>query len=211
MDFLFVILVLIFSVVIHEVSHGYAAKAQGDNTAEYMGRLTLNPLTHLDPFGSVILPFSLYILSQLSGGPMIIFGWAKPVPFNPFNLRNLRWGPALVGLAGPASNIAIAAFFGFAAQIMARLGFYSGSLFELLAVVIFINLLLGLFNLVPIPPLDGSKILFAILPDRMSGLKLSLEQYGWFILLAFLFLGLPFIFPLVRAAFRIVTGGAIPL
>src|SRR3977135_632093 len=104
-NFVFSIIILIFSVIIHEVSHGYAAYLQGDNTAKYAGRLTLNPLKHLEWFGSFILPLMSYLL----GG--FIIGWAKPVPFNPYNLRNQRWGEALVALAGPASNICIAVFF----------------------------------------------------------------------------------------------------
>src|SRR5262245_29317731 len=105
MDFLFIIIILIMSVVVHEVSHGFAALALGDPTAKYAGRLTLNPFYHLDPIGSVLVP----ILGYLSGG--IIIGWAKPVPFNPYNLRDARWGEALVALAGPVSNIILAIIF----------------------------------------------------------------------------------------------------
>src|SRR6185369_136655 len=105
-DFIFSIIILIFSVIIHEVSHGYAAYMQGDNTAKYAGRLTLNPLKHLEWFGSFFLP----VISYFLGG--FIIGWAKPVPFNPYNLRNHRWGEALVAVAGPAANILIALIFG---------------------------------------------------------------------------------------------------
>ena len=105
-QFIFQILILIFSVVVHEVSHGYAALALGDKTAQDAGRLTLNPLKHLDPFGSIILPSLSYML----GG--FIFGWAKPVPYNPYNLKNRKWGPAIVALAGPFANVSLAVVFG---------------------------------------------------------------------------------------------------
>lgn len=211
MDFIFLLIVLIFSVVIHEVSHGYAARALGDPTAEEMGRLTLNPLAHLDPFGSVVLPFTLYLLSVVSGTPPIIFGWAKPVPYNPLRLRNLRWGPAGVAIAGPASNITLAILFGAAVQLLARTPVASTPVLAVFGVVVLINLILGVFNLVPIPPLDSSKILFSVLPDSFTDVKRVLEQYGWFILLAFIFFGgLPVIYPIIGAMFRAFTGGALP-
>src|SRR3989344_4347985 len=109
--FVYLLIVLLFSVILHEVSHGFSAKLQGDNTAEAAGRLTLNPLPHLDPFGSIILPLLLAIPAFL-GAPAVIIGWAKPVPFNPANLKNKKWGPALVALAGPLVNIFLAIIFG---------------------------------------------------------------------------------------------------
>lgn len=207
MDFIFLLFVLLFSVVIHEVSHGYAALYQGDRTAAYMGRLTLNPLAHLDPFGSVILPFLLYFFAVLSGSTPVLFGWAKPVPYNPLALRNLRWGPAFVALAGPAANIALAVLFGGLMQVAAQMSLVTPALTSLLAVIVRINLLLAMFNLVPIPPLDGSKLLFAVLPDSLADVKFFLERYGVMLLVLFLFFGLPLLAPVIDAAFRLVTGG----
>lgn len=209
MEFAFLLFVLIFSVVIHEVSHGYAALAQGDRTAAYLGRLTLNPLAHLDPFGSVLLPLLLYTLSSLSGSPPVIFGWAKPVPYNPLELQNLRWGPALVALAGPAANIALAILFGGLIQMSAETPFETPALMEFFAVIVRINLLLAIFNLVPIPPLDGSKLLFAVLPESFADVKFFFERYGMMLLVLFLLFGVPLLYPIINAAFRLVTGGVI--
>lgn len=209
MGFLFFLIVLILSVVIHEVSHGYAARAQGDQTAEYAGRLSLNPLKHLDPFGSVVLPLMMYFLSRLSGAPPIIFGWAKPVPYNPLNLRNQRWGPVLVALAGPGSNIALAALFGLAIRFL-PLNLVIPESLPLFSAVIFINLMLGTFNLVPIPPLDGSKVLFGFLPWQYRDLERTLEMYGPILLIIFIFFGFPIIIPIILALFRLFTGSPLP-
>ena len=164
LDFIFSIIILVFSVVIHEVSHGYAAYLQGDNTAKYAGRLNLNPFNHLEWFGSFILPVMSYFL----GG--FIIGWAKPVPFNPYNLRNQRWGEAIVAVAGPLSNICIALFFGLLIRfgILAQFG---DAFIYIASTIVFINLILATFNLIPIPPLDGSKILFSILPYHMRDVR----------------------------------------
>jgi len=155
-DQIFVIVVIMFSAVIHEVMHGVAADKLGDPTARYAGRLTLNPISHLDPFGSVILPLIL----ALSSSP-IFFGWAKPVPYNPFNLTKAPyWGEAIVAFAGPASNFVMALL----AALVIRLGVFSSELNSVIFLVVVINVMLGIFNLIPIPPLDGSKILSALLP-----------------------------------------------
>ena len=155
-DFVFSVAVLIFSVVIHEVSHGYAANALGDSTAKHAGRLTLNPLPHLDLFGSLVLP----LITYWAGG--FIFGWAKPVPYNPYNLSNQRWGPAIVAAAGPAANLLIALIFGLLIRIAPVIGAPAGFM-SIATTIVFINILLAVFNFVPIPPLDGSKILFSVL------------------------------------------------
>ncbi len=198
-DFIFSIVILIFSVVIHEVSHGYAAYMLGDNTAKYAGRLNLNPLNHLEWFGSLILPAISYIF----GG--FIIGWAKPVPFNPYNLRNQRWGEAIVAIAGPLSNVCIALLFG----LSLRFGLASqfGQAFINISVmIVLINLILATFNLVPIPPLDGSKILFSILPYSMQNIRNFLERNSIFFILIFIFFLWQFISPLVSLEFRLITG-----
>jgi len=199
-DFIFSIIILIFSVVVHEVSHGYAAYLQGDNTAYREGRLTLNPLKHLEWFGSFILP----VISHFLGG--FIIGWAKPVPYNPYNLRNQRWGEAIVAFAGPLSNIIIALFFGLLIRFGVPAGILSQSFVGILSMIVFINLILATFNLIPIPPLDGSKILFSILPNSMRGVRTFFEQYGVFILLFFIFFLWRYILPLVYLEFTLITG-----
>lgn len=200
-DFIFQIAVLIMSVVIHEVSHGYAANFLGDPTAKYEGRLTLNPLKHLDPFGSVILPLLLYI-SKVG----IIFGWARPVPYNPYNLRPGRWPEAVVAAAGPASNVFIAVVFSLILRV-AVAGGYAGDMFvATTATVIFINLLLAIFNLVPIPPLDGSKLLFALFPEKLYKARYFFERYGLILVVLFILFAWQVIAPLVFFLFSLLTG-----
>ncbi len=193
------------SVVVHEVSHGLAALWLGDPTAKYAGRLTLNPFKHLDWWGSLIVP--IIMIFTLGIG----FGWAKPVPYNPYNLKDQRKGPALVGLSGPVSNILLAIIFGLAARFIVinslikidiirnLLGrnyedlavSISGSLssvfFLIFAMIVIINVFLAFFNLIPIPPLDGSKLLFAVLRLKTETV-IILEQFGFIFLLAFIFI-----------------------
>lgn len=185
------------SVVVHEVSHGYAARALGDNTAEYAGRLTLNPVKHIDLWGSIIVPL---ILVTTNAG--FIIGWAKPVPVNPYNLRNQRFGEALVAAAGPGSNIAIAIIFGLAL----RFGFIPLSAFPVVAAIVIINLVLAVFNLVPIPPLDGSKILFAFLPPHFFHIRETLERYGLIFALIFVIFLWQLVAPAVELLFRLIVG-----
>ena len=201
--FIFQILVLIFSVVIHEVSHGVVANALGDPTAKLARRLTLNPLAHLDFFGSFLLPLSMWFIS---GGQMI-FGYAKPVPYNPWNLRNPALGAGLIGAAGPLANLTLALLFSIPIRFAGALGeVFLPPLTGFFSIIVFINLLLALFNLIPIPPLDGSKVLFTFLPERWAGIKMWLEQYGFFLLLVLLFSGLPWLSPLVSSLFQLLTG-----
>lgn len=155
----FVIVVVVFSAIIHEVMHGVAAEWLGDKTARYAGRLTLNPLPHIDPFGSVLLP----IILTLTNSP-IFFAWAKPVPYNPYNLRPGRFSEAIVAGAGPVSNLVIALLFG----VIIRIGVLPVETVQLLFYVVVINIMLCLFNLLPIPPLDGSKVIEALLPRSLS-------------------------------------------
>ncbi len=198
-NFIFQIAVLIMSVVIHEVSHGYAASFLGDETARYQGRLTLNPLKHLDPVGSVIVPSISYFL----GG--FIFGWAKPVPYNPYNLKPGRWSEAIVASIGPISNLFLAVLFG----LLLRIGTANGAtpaFIEIMSLIVFINILLAIFNLVPIPPLDGSKLLFAIFPDKLYQIRRFFERYGLILVLFLIFFLWPFIFPIVIWFFHLITG-----
>jgi len=163
-------IILILSIIVHEVAHGYAANSLGDPTARLAGRLTLNPIAHIDPMGSVVIPALLIF----TGSP-ILFGWAKPVPYNPFNLKNPRWGEALVALAGSATNILLAVIFGLIVRFGAGVGLDS-TMLSLAALISFVNLFLGLFNLIPFPPLDGFTALRAALPWHLSASLNRFEQ-----------------------------------
>ena len=162
MDAILSLVVLILSVIAHEVAHGYAANSLGDPTARLAGRLTLNPLPHIDLMGSVVLPALLVFTHS-----PILFGWAKPVPYNPYNLTNHRWGEALVAVAGSATNIFLAIIFGLIVRFGGAAGLDATAL-SLAAVIAFVNLFLGLFNLIPFPPLDGFTALRAALPWHLS-------------------------------------------
>lgn len=202
---IFSLVVLLFSVVIHELAHGSVAYSLGDPTAKYQGRLTLNPIKHLDPFGSVILPL-LLLLVTAGQGP--IFGWAKPVPINPYNLRDQKWGSLKVALAGPISNLALALVFGLVIRFIPY-GFLAANpgLFLIFSFIVQINIVLALFNLIPIPPLDGHWILFTFLPNRFSRLKMFLQQYGMFILIFLIFFGgLGGLYSAVEYIFHLITG-----
>lgn len=176
-DALFFFVVLIFSIIIHEVSHGYVAEILGDPTARLAGRLTLNPLKHIDLFGTIILPL---VLALTPGG--LLFGWAKPVPYNPYNLRFGKWSEAVVAGAGVFANFMIAIAFAIMIRIGTMLGLASDVFLELSYVVIFVNLMLGFFNLLPLPFLDGSKVFKAILPlplfYRYEEFLAQIERYG---------------------------------
>lgn len=192
--------ILFPAIVLHEVAHGYAAYLLGDPTAKRAGRLTLNPIAHIDPVGTIILPIVLLVLS--SG--QFFFGWAKPVPFNPHAFKNERVGMAITGIAGPATNITLA----IVAGLLSRLfpvppGWYPGQItgvnggtLEVVASVIlffaFANLVLAFFNLVPIPPLDGSRVVQLLLPDPARRAYHAFEQYGFLILI-----GITWVFPSV--------------
>lgn len=209
----FYLLTLVYSVIIHEVAHGVVALWLGDMTAKYADRLNLNPLKHIDPLGSIVLPVLLFFSTGFA------FGWAKPVPYNPYNLRDQKWGPVLVALAGPGVNFLIAFIASFIAKMlpivllvkmdildrfigviggggdfterfallaMAISGSLPNIFFGLLLLLIFWNVVLGCFNLLPVPPLDGSKLLYAIIPLRERTM-FFLEQYGMFFLLIAIF------------------------
>lgn len=188
----FQVVVLILSVIIHEMAHGFAAYKLGDDTAKNAGRLSFNPIKHLDLWGSFLLPL-LMIVSHIG----FVFGWAKPVPFNPAKLKNPKRDAAIIAVAGPLSTIAVAIIFGIIIRIFAPMINFSSPSYgagaamtlALLNIVIFINVLLAIFNLIPIPPLDGSKILFAVLPDRYYKVQEFLETYGTYIVLFLLIFG----------------------
>lgn len=171
-----VIIGFAIAIILHEVSHGYVALMLGDPTAKYAGRLTLNPIAHVDLWGTIIIPL-LLIASQTG----IVFGWAKPVPVNEFNLRKGKWGPVIVALAGPATNFILLAIFG----LLARLTPAGTALPYLFATIAFINSILMFFNIIPIPPLDGSKVLYLFLEHRQD-IKDWLERWGILVLLAVL-------------------------
>ena len=203
-EWLFLILILIFSVIVHEVSHGAMANYLGDPTAKYAGRLTLNPIKHLDPIGSVILPIFFILITKLTGGG-IIFGWAKPVPINPYNFRDQKYGSAKVALAGPGSNLAIALIFGLALRFLPVI-FTIPALSFIFSYIVYINILLAVFNLLPIPPLDGSHLLFAFLPLRMENLKIFFNQYGLFLLLLVIFFFFRYLFLIINWIFSLIVG-----
>ena len=188
------VIILIFSIILHEVAHGYIADRLGDPTARLEGRLSLNPLVHLDWLGSVILPFILII----SGAPFVL-GWAKPVPFNPYNFKNPKWGAVWVALAGPFTNIALA---GIAALVLKAIPLAElGTLF--FTSVIITNLALAVFNLIPVPPLDGHHVLFALIPEQFNHIKNFLRQYSFIILIIFVMYGWKFIAPVIFELYNI--------
>jgi Zn-dependent protease len=200
---IFEFIVLIFSAVLHEIAHGYEAEKLGDDTARKAGRLTLNPLVHLDLFGSFLMPVLLYIAS----GGTFFFAAAKPVPYNPNNLKNPRTGSAKIALAGPLTNLGLALIFG----ILVRIAIYlpvSDFLLQLLGIICLINILLGIFNLVPIPPLDGSRILFAALPQNRTTYRVFafLERWGLIFVLLFVFFGFGLLSPIINGLFFLLTG-----
>lgn len=193
---IFSIVILILSAVVHEFSHGYAAYLLGDPTAQYEGRLTLNPLPHLDIFGSILLPLLLVI----SHSPFII-GWAKPVPYNPYNLKNRRVGEILVAAAGPVSNIVLALIAGLIINFVP----ISQAATQFVFMIVLINILLAVFNLMPVPPLDGSKILFNIFP-RAIKLRSFMERYSFVFFLLFVFFLWEYIAPVVFMLSALVAG-----
>ncbi len=206
MEWLFLIIILIFSIVIHEVSHGTMANYLGDPTAREDGRLTLNPLKHLDPVGSILLPGFLILMREITGVG-IIFGWAKPVPINPFNFRNRKYDSAKVALAGPAANLSLALFFGLSLRFLPVLQSFP-NLYLMFSFIVYLNILLVIFNLLPIPPLDGSHILFAFLPRAAEGLQIFLSQFGLFILFFIIFFYFDKIIWIIRFVYVLIVGTA---
>ncbi len=194
MDLLLFYLIIVPSAILHEYMHGWMAERLGDPTARYAGRLTLNPLAHIDPIGTVLLPLLLIPTG-------ILFAYAKPVPYNPYNLRNQRFGPVAVALAGPFANVVLALVFGY----MVRMGI-GGTATEAFGLIAYANVMLFVFNLVPIPPLDGSKVLLALIPDALWRLRQLLEQYGFILLIAFIFFFSSALSPIVEFLYQLIVG-----
>ena len=204
-DVIFFVAILIMSVVIHEVSHGFMAEHLGDDTARRAGRLTLNPLKHLDLFGSIILPTLLYFTAGF------VFGWAKPVPYNPNNLRDRRWGTIAVASAGILANLSIAVLFGLLIRFAPQLGlpvynpFLILPFYKITVNIVIINIALTLFNLVPIPPLDGSKIVLNLLPRSFHRLGEFFERYSLIFLLIFIVFFSNYLYPILTFLFKLIT------
>jgi len=195
---IFFLIVIIMSAIIHEYSHGFAADQLGDPTAKLAGRLTLNPLAHLDIWGSFLLPLLMYLATAGS----FLFAYAKPVPFNPFNLtKSPKYGPGIVAAAGPISNIILAIIFALAYRLLP-----AGPILPFIEIIVWANLLLAIFNLIPIPPLDGSRILLVLLPHKYQEILLRIEPYGMVILIIFLFTGFQYLLPGMLFLLRILLG-----
>ena len=199
MEMIFALVIILFSAIIHEYMHGWMADRLGDPTARDAGRLTLNPAAHIDLWGSVLMPALIF----LGTGGALIFGYAKPVPFNPYNLRDQRFGAAKVAVAGPLANLITAIFFGLVLRFMPGLNLISASF---LAAIVQINLVLMIFNLLPIPPLDGSKVLLPFLSNHWQMKFLQWEQYGFILVLLFVFFGFNLIIPIINFLFRLIVG-----
>ena len=201
------LIILLFSVVTHEVAHGSVAYSLGDPTAKYQGRLTLNPIKHLDMFGSIMLPL-LFLLVTAGQGP--IFGWAKPVPVNFANLRHPKRDMLWVAAAGPLSNLAMALLWALALKIGLALpgSSYALPLALMGAAGVFVNVILMVLNLLPLPPLDGGRILASLLPQRMADVLSRIEPYGFIILIVLLFTGMLgyVLWPLIGLSLSLIAG-----
>jgi len=214
------LLAVFMAIVLHEVAHGFMALRLGDPTAKSRGRLTLNPLAHVDPVGTILVPVMIALFRFLFGWNLLLFGWAKPVPINPAYFRNPLRGMLYVALAGPGTNVALAlvtAGIGRLLILLVPAGILFGNtgfaanlvhwLFYLLSAFVLYNLLLALFNLIPVPPLDGSRILMYFLPAEGRRLLLSIERYGFIIIVAIFYLGgLNLIFNGVSGLWRLLLG-----
>jgi len=201
-----IIIILLFSAILHEIAHGAMALALGDPTAKLSGRLSLNPLNHIDPFGTILLPI---VLAMLNLPPV---GYAKPVPINPIFFSDKKYGAAKVALAGPGINLLIALVFGLLLRIFGNLNFsFADGLNLAFVYIITINLMLAIFNLMPIPPLDGHHILFALLPDSAYGFKRALVQYQWFFIIPLLYIYPYIAWPILNFLFHLITGFNLPV
>ena len=185
------LIIVIIALTVHEFSHAWAGHMLGDVTAKQHGRLTLNPVAHIDPYSTLLLPVALLLL-----GSPVVFGAAKPVPFNPYAVRYGKWGAALVAVAGPASNLLMAIFVG----LYLRFVPLSGVTGRFLLQFVFVNLAFFVFNMIPIPPLDGSRVLYAAAPSGMRDVMDQIENYGLIVIFAFLFISYSFLSPFILSA-----------
>jgi Zn-dependent protease len=203
---------VMFAIILHEVSHGWVANKLGDHTARDLGRLTLNPIPHIDLFGTIIMPLLLYLLYRFHyTDSLMIFGYAKPVPINPYNFKDPKKDMALSSLAGPGVNILMAISFAFILRVvmLPMEGLFSSTTWEWivkpLGYGIFINVLLAVLNMIPIPPLDGSRVVYWLLPNRYAAAYYRLERFGIIILLMLMMSGIlweiiePVIAPILSA------------
>jgi len=195
------LIIVIIALTVHEFCHAWAGHLLGDVTAKAHGRLTLNPVAHIDPFSTLLLPIALILF-----GSPVVFGAAKPVPFNPYAVRYGKWGAALVAVAGPASNLVMAIFVGLYLRFVTLDGVYGLFLLQF----VFVNLAFFVFNMIPIPPLDGSRVLYAAAPSGLRDIMDQIESYGLIVIFVFLFVGYrflsPFILSTVTALASIIIG-----
>ncbi|OGF23776.1 hypothetical protein A3H09_00480 [Candidatus Falkowbacteria bacterium RIFCSPLOWO2_12_FULL_45_13] len=199
MSMIFALIIILFSAIIHEYMHGWMADRLGDSTARDQGRLTLNPAAHIDLWGSILMPALIFV--GTSGA--LIFGYAKPVPFNPYNLKDQKYGVAKVAVAGPLANLITALFFGLFLRLVPGLSLVLASF---LAAIVQINLVLMIFNLLPIPPLDGAKVLMPFLPYDWQMKLMQFEHYGFIFVLLFVFFGFSLIVPVINFLFKLIVG-----
>lgn len=197
LSLVFYFIIVIPSSIIHEYAHAWTADQLGDPTARYAGRLTINPKAHIDLWGTIIMPILLFV----STSGRFMFAYAKPVPFNPYNLRSQKWGPALVGIAGPLANLLLASAFALVIRI-----FPTTSIRSFLEIIVYANITLLVFNLLPIAPLDGSKLLFAFFPDSARSIQRFMEKYGIILVLFFVFFLFQFIQPVIDGLFNLLVG-----